>query len=618
METFPIQSTIDPKAVLLKYFGYSGFRDRQEEIIRDTLNGQDTLVLMPTGGGKSLCFQIPALMMTGLTVVVSPLISLMKDQVDGLVANGVPAVSLNSMQTFEEQQEILSQLYHSQPKLLYVSPERLQESGFMFEFLKKMNISLFAIDEAHCISHWGHDFRPEYLNLKQLRKTFPTVPMMALTASADNTTQADIIKMLDLKEVRVFKSSFNRENIYYHVKPKRELKDFLPGFLRKNSQNSGIIYCLSRKSTEKMADYIRLLGHSVAYYHAGMDPESRSRVQSEFSRDNIKIVVATIAFGMGIDKSNVRFVIHADLPKNIEGYYQETGRAGRDGALAEAYLFYAKGDVAKWRSMIDEGDDINMNAIMHRKLSKMASYAEATSCRRQFLMNYFGEKHNGNCNSCDFCLTTVDEYEGTIEAQKVLSAIVRLEERFGIGMIVDFIRGANIVKITPEMRALKTYGIGAEKPDFFWKSVIQQLIQQEIIVQTEDQYPKLKITPKAILVLKGVRKVMLVRVKSSEKVISKSKTENYDKQLFANLRLLRMQIANSQGVPPFVILSDSTLHELCTYFPQTPAELSRISGFGVYKIEKYGSHFLQSIIAYCHQQGIASAMDQKPVKTLKG
>jgi ATP-dependent DNA helicase RecQ len=614
METPTGLNTIDPKAVLSKYFGYSGFRDRQEEIISATLNGQDSLVLMPTGGGKSLCFQIPALMMDGLTVVVSPLISLMKDQVDGLVANGVPAVSLNSMQSFEQQQEILSQLYHSQPKMLYVSPERLQESGFMFDFLKKMNISLFAIDEAHCISHWGHDFRPEYLNLSSLRKSFPTVPMMALTASADNTTQADIIKMLELKDVAVFKSSFNRENIYYYVKPKRELKEFLPEFLRKNSQNSGIIYCLSRKSTEKMAAYIGLLGHSVAYYHAGMDPELRSHVQSEFSRDNIKIVVATIAFGMGIDKSNVRFVIHADLPKNIEGYYQETGRAGRDGALAEAFLFYSKGDVAKWRRMIDEGDDIKVNALLHRKLGKMADYAEATSCRRQFLMNYFNEKHNGSCNSCDFCLTTVDEYDGTIESQKVLSAIVRLEERYGTGLIIDFVRGANIVKITPEMRALKTYGIGSDKPDVFWRSVIQQLIQQEILVQTEDQFPKLKITPKAVLVLKGARKVMLVRVKSSEKVTSKSKTENYDKQLFANLRLLRMQIANSQGVPPFVILSDSTLHELCTYFPKTPTELSRISGFGVYKIEKYGAHFLQSILAYCQQHDLSSAMDQKPLK----
>ena len=612
METPTGLSSIEPKAVLSKYFGYTGFRDRQEEIINATLNGRDTLVLMPTGGGKSLCFQIPALMMEGLTVVISPLISLMKDQVDGLVANGVPAVSLNSVQSFEQQQEILSQLYHSQPKLLYVSPERLQESGFMFDFLKKMNISLFAIDEAHCISHWGHDFRPEYLNLSSLRRSFPSVPMMALTASADNTTQVDIIKMLELRDVIVFRSSFNRENIYYYVKPKRELTQFLSEYLRKNSQNSGIIYCLSRKSTEKMAAYISSLGYSVAFYHAGMDSELRSQVQSEFSRDNIKIVVATIAFGMGIDKSNVRFVIHADLPKNIEGYYQETGRAGRDGAHAEAFLFYSKGDVAKWRRMIDEGEDIEINAILHQKLGKMAAYAEITSCRRKFLMNYFNEKHSGNCKSCDFCLSTVDEYDGTIEAQKVLSAVVRLEERFGVSLIVDFLRGLNIAKITPEMRTLKTFGIGSDKPDFFWKSVIQQLIQQEILVQTEDQYPKLKITSKAVLVLKNMRKVMLVRLKSSENIISKIKNENYDKQLFANLRLLRMQIANSQGVPPFVILSDNTLYELCSYYPQTPTELSRISGFGIYKIEKYGTHFLQSIIAYCQQHNIRSAMDKKP------
>lgn len=615
METPTNLQVPDSKAVLSKHFGYSSFRDRQEEIVSTALNREDALVLMPTGGGKSMCFQIPALMMDGLTVVISPLISLMKDQVDSLVANGVSAVSLNSMQSFEQQKEIMNQLYHNQSKILYVSPERLNESGFTFEFLKKMNISLFAIDEAHCISQWGHDFRPEYLNLSSLRKTFPNVPIMALTASADNTTQADILKLLELRDAKIFRSSFNRENIYYYVKSKREMTQFLPEYLRKHNQDSGIIYCLSRKSTEKMAAYIGSLGYSVAYYHAGMDSKLRSQVQTEFSKDNIKIVVATIAFGMGIDKSNVRFVIHADLPKNIEGYYQETGRAGRDGARAEAFLFYSKSDVAKWRRMIDDGEDIQINAILHRKLGKMASYAEATSCRRQFLMNYFNEKHNGNCKSCDFCLSSVDEYDGTIEAQKVLSAIVRLQERYGTGMIVDFLRGANSVKITPEMRALKTYGIGADKPDFFWKSVINQLIQQEIIVQTEDQFPKLKGTPKAIAVLRGTQKVVLIRLKSVDDIVPKSKTENYDKQLFANLRMLRMQIANSLGVPPFVVFSDSTLFELCTYYPQTLTELAQISGFGVYKIEKYGDHFLQSILNYCQQHQISSKINQKPTKS---
>lgn len=603
---------IDAKSVLHKYFGYSQFRDRQEEIVNTALQGRDSLVLMPTGGGKSICFQIPALIMSGLTVVISPLISLMKDQVDGLVANGVPAVCLNSMQTHEEQQQIFNELYHSQPKLLYVSPERLQENGYMFDFLKKMNISLFAVDEAHCISHWGHDFRPEYLNLSNLRKSFPDVPIMALTASADKTTQKDIVDLLELNNAAIFKSSFNRANINYYVKAKRELTQFIPDYLRKNSQNSGIIYCLSRKSTEKMAAYIQSLGYSVAFYHAGMDPDLRTHVQSEFSKDNIKIVVATIAFGMGIDKSNVRFVIHADMPKNIEGYYQETGRAGRDGALAEAFLFYTSSDMFKWRAIIDQGDDLETNAIMHRKLKKMADFAESNSCRRQFLMNYFNEKHDGNCNSCDFCLSSVDEYDGTIDAQKILSAVVRLEERFGVGMVVDFLKGADSKKITPAMRVLKTYGIGSEKPDFFWKSVIRQLIQQNILAQTEDQYPKLKTTEKSFSVLKGETKVMLVRIKIPDIHTSAKQTQGpHDTQLFSVLRLLRMQIANSQGVPPFVIFSDVTLIELCTYYPQSIEALREINGFGVYKIEKYGAHFLHAIIAYCQQNNIAEVSHQK-------
>ncbi len=615
METLFQIPDVDPKEVLNRFFGYAQFRDRQEEIINTALSGTDSLVLMPTGGGKSLCFQIPALINPGLTVVISPLISLMKDQVDGLKMNGISALSINSSQSFEEQQDVLNQLYHGQAKLLYLSPERLQESGFMFEYLKKMNISLFAIDEAHCISHWGHDFRPEYLNLKALRTHFPATPIMALTASADNTTQSDISTLLNLRNPEIFRSSFNRPNIYYYVKQKQELTFFLPDFLRKNSQSSGIIYCLSRKSTEKMAAYIQSLGHSVAFYHAGMDSELRSHVQAEFSKDNIKIVVATIAFGMGIDKSNVRFVIHADLPKNIEGYYQETGRAGRDGARAEAYLFYSKGDLAKWRMMIDQGEDLDVNAILHRKLSKMQQFAEAASCRRQLLMNYFNEKHDGNCKSCDFCLTAVDEYDGTIEAQKIMSAIVRLDQRFGQGMVVDFIRGSKAQKITEEMRQLKTYGIGVDKPDFFWNSVIRQLIQQEYILQSEGKYPILKITQKAHAVLNGKEKIMLVRLKSFDIPTPKNATEDYDKELFSNLRMLRMQIANSQGVPPFVVLADSSMFELCTYFPQTVEELAQISGFGVFKIDKYGNHFLQAIVKYCSERNISSKVHQKVKKT---
>jgi ATP-dependent DNA helicase RecQ len=611
MENLSKSMQYTPRELLKKYFGYHDFRVRQEEVIDTILAGQDALVLMPTGGGKSLCFQIPALIFEGLTVVVSPLISLMKDQVDALNANGINAVSLNSSQSFEEQKAILNQLYYNQTKLLYVSPERLQESGYLFEFLKRITVSLFAIDEAHCISHWGHDFRPDYLNLSSLRIHFPKVPVMALTASADNTTQQDIAQLLKLRDFKLFRSSFDRENIHYFVKPKAEMKNFLPEFLRKQEQNSGIIYCLSRKSTEKMAAYISSLGYLAAYYHAGMDADLRNHVQTEFSKDNIKIVVATIAFGMGIDKSNVRYVIHIDLPKNIEGYYQETGRAGRDGAKAEAYLFFSKGDVMKWRMMIDSGEDLEVNAILHRKLSKMATFAEISSCRRQFLMNYFNEKHNGNCNSCDICLSSLSEYDGTVDAQKVLSAILRLEERYGIGMIADFVRGANVQKISDQMRSIKTYGVGSDKPDFYWKEIIRQMIQQGMIIQTEEQFPKLKISEKSMLILQGHLKATFVRVKRPEVSKTQSGQENYDKQLFTNLRLLRLQIANSQGVPPFVVFSDSTLIELCTFYPQTPNELSEISGFGSYKIEKYGHLILKAIVEYCTKNNIPSVIHQK-------
>ena len=588
-----------PLKILNKYFGYSQFRSPQEEIIKTVLNKQDALVLMPTGGGKSLCYQIPALLFDGLTVVVSPLISLMKDQVDALVANGVNAACINSTQRSIEQNNLLNQIYQNKLKIIYIAPERLSENGYFFDFLKKINVSLFAIDEAHCISHWGHDFRPDYLNLGLIKDFFPETPILALTASADQITRKDIVSQLKLKGDNLFVSSFNRKNIFYFVKSKKEMKDFLPKYIRENINSSGIIYCLSRKKTEDTALYLKSIGFSAECYHAGLETEIRTKIQDDFVKDKIKIIVATIAFGMGIDKSNVRFVIHIDVPKNIEGYYQETGRAGRDGLRADAILFYSKSDLVKLRYIIETGEDEAMNEIMIQKLNKMAKFAETNNCRRQYLMQYFNESHSGNCNSCDICLGTFSQFDGTIDAQKVLSAIIRLEQRFGIGIVVELLRGANTMKMTPSMRELPTYGIGSEKSESYWKEIINQLIQQEYITQSESKYPKLVVLPKSYSVLKGDEKVMFYQIKETFKKPKEFETIDYDKQLFEELRKVRIRLANDQGVPPYVVLSDSSLVEICVYYPQSLNEIRKISGFGDYKTEKYGYVFVNAVKEYC-------------------
>jgi ATP-dependent DNA helicase, RecQ family len=425
----------DPLKILNEKFGYSSFRLEQENIINAVLQKKDTFALMPTGGGKSLCYQIPALIFEGLTVVISPLIALMKDQVDALRVNGISAAYLNSTQSSQEQEEILRKIKSNALKLLYLAPE----SNYIRQ-LSSFNLSLIAIDEAHCISHWGHDFRPEYLTLAHLKRSFTHVPVIALTATADKLTRKDIVEKLELSNPQIFISSFNRANIRYTVEAKRNSFDRLIDFLENHKDESGIIYCLSRASTERLADDLKSMGFQALPYHAGLDKEVRSKHQELFLRDEVKIMVATIAFGMGIDKSNVRYVVHMDLPKNVESYYQETGRSGRDGLNSEALLFYSYADVSKMKKFVEIEDNPEQTEIYLKKLNQMAAYGDLTTCRRKYLLNYFDEVADSYCGNCDVCLTRIEQVDGTVLAQKVLSAVTRLQERFGAGYVIDFLK----------------------------------------------------------------------------------------------------------------------------------------------------------------------------------
>ncbi|RYZ52695.1 MAG: DNA helicase RecQ [Sphingobacteriales bacterium] len=449
--------------VLQHRFGFSQFRFHQEAIIRSVLAGSDVMAIMPTGGGKSICYQLPALMLDGITIVISPLIALMKDQVDGLKANGIAAAFLNSSQSAREQEQIREQLKKGAIRLLYIAPERLfgGDQGF-FSVLKSLPVALFAIDEAHCISQWGHDFRPEYLRLAAFKEHFPQVPVIALTASADKITQQDILEKLRLRSPRVFVSSFNRPNIHYFIQPKKQAMQQIADYLHTHADSSGIIYALSRAGTEDIAHALRSMGFIAAHYHAGLSNEEKNRVQESFKKDDLKIIVATIAFGMGIDKPNVRFVMHYDVPKNMEGYYQETGRAGRDGLKSDAILYYSAGDIMKLQNFISIEGNPEQTAVLSRKLFKMKDFAETQSCRRQFIMDYFGEEFPPICGSCDFCLSHVDQENVTIPAQKFLSAIYRTGERFGSDYIIDFLRGSSNSKIQEHHKSLKTYGIGKD------------------------------------------------------------------------------------------------------------------------------------------------------------
>ncbi len=614
-----------PITVLQKKFGYSAFRLEQERVIKTVLEKKDAFVLMPTGGGKSLCYQIPALLFEGITIVVSPLIALMKDQVDTLRVNGIEAAYLNSTQTYYEQQDILTRAANNQIKLLYLAPERLiryeevdgervkTSPSQLMEVLKRMTISLLAIDEAHCVSQWGHDFRPEYLMLSHITQLLPETPVVALTATADKLTRNDIIGKLGLRDPSIFISSFNRPNIRYSVEDKRGSKERLLGFLQNRKDQSGIIYCLSRASTEALANELSHHGLSALPYHAGMDRDMRTANQEKFLRDEVKIIVATIAFGMGINKSNVRYVVHMDLPKNIEGYYQETGRAGRDGLPSEALLFFSYGDVNKMKKFAQIEGNEEQTQIAIDKLDQMAAYGSLNICRRKFLLNYFDEQSDEYCGNCDICLSTVELYDGTEQAQKVFSAVTRLEERFGAGYVVDFLRGSGASKIHEFHRGYPTFGAGSDLTMDEWNSIIRDLLHRGYLTKTKGMYPLLQLTEKCRDVLKGEAKVMLTK----SKIVKDSPQTSdliYEKKLLQLLKEVRTRIAEEENIPPHVVLSDVSLMEIATYLPFNKGHFRQITGFGEMKIERYGRHFWQVVADYCTEHGLSCRMALKATK----
>ncbi|TCN79677.1 ATP-dependent DNA helicase RecQ [Shewanella fodinae] len=598
----PLLNAAEPlEQMLRQIFGYQSFRAGQRDVMMRVLAGQDCLVVMPTGGGKSLCYQLPALVMSGLTVVVSPLISLMKDQVDSLLQSGVNAAYLNSSLPRDQQLQLLRQLHQGEIRLLYISPERLLQPEFI-ERLQYLGVAMFAIDEAHCISQWGHDFRPEYAQLGMLKQTFPTVPIMALTATADNATRLDICQRLGIQPY-ILLSSFDRPNIRYTVAEKLNAANQLRQFISAQHGASGIIYCSSRRRVDEVATRLRQQGFAVEAYHAGMTQQERSSVQERFLKDQLDIVVATVAFGMGINKSNVRYVVHYDLPKSIESYYQETGRAGRDGLEAEALLLFEPADIGRVRHLIDQGTPGPQQEVELHKLNTMAAFAEAQTCRRQVLLHYFGEAADRPCGNCDICLDPPKRYNGTEDAQKVLSCVYRLKQRFGINHLIEVLRGSAAANVIDRGHdKLSTWGVGKDKPHEYWLSVIRQLIHLGLINQDITRGSCLLLNDAARPVLRGEVALMLAEPRLTLAVSRRRHGHqpplNYDRKLFARLKSLRREVAEELDVPPYLVFNDATLAEMAALLPTSEGELLAVNGVGERKLARFGQQFLDEIATY--------------------
>jgi ATP-dependent DNA helicase RecQ len=605
-----MQTAIIPQQILKKHFGFENFRPLQEEIIEGVLQQKDTLVLMPTGGGKSVCFQVPALLLPNLTLVVSPLIALMKDQVDALQANGIAAAFLNSSMSEADQNVLLERVKENAIKLLYVSPEKLL--ALLPYFAAQIPISLIAIDEAHCISAWGHDFRPEYTKLKQLKEVWPNVPIVALTATADKITRKDIMQQLALQEPAVFVASFDRPNlslqVRFGVKKKKKMEE-ITSFIHARANECGIIYCLSRKATEEMATDLQVFGIAADFYHAGMSASDRSKIQDDFIHDRTKVICATIAFGMGIDKSNVRFVIHNSLPKNMEGYYQEIGRAGRDGLPSDTLLYYSLGDVMMLRSFIEESGQKELNL---EKLNRMQQYAEAPICRRKILLAYFGETLNQACQNCDVCQAPRQVFDGTLLAQKALSALARTNQNVGVNVLIDILRGSHRKEIIENnYDRIKTFGAGKDKSFAEWQQLLLQMLNLGLVEMAYDDNYTLKITTFGNDILYGKRKIDLVQTEVKAAFVPKNPwgvkvytEQNTEELLFEQLRASRRVLAEKENVPAYVIFSDATLKDIVAKKPQSLAQFIEVNGMGEHKVKKYGNTLLKELQRWQKEHGI--------------